>query len=88
MQRNTSAAHILVVDDDEGVRTLLRECFELESYRVSAARDGKEMHARLGEGPVDLVTLDINLGGENGFDLARQIRSATQRADHHDHRQG
>lgn len=67
---------ILVVDDEEGVRTLLKDCFELDSYRVLEARDGSEMQRRLQEDKVDLITLDINLGGENGFDLARQIRTS------------
>lgn len=67
---------ILVVDDEATVRALLRECFELEGYRVLEAKDGSELMARLGEAPIDLITLDLNLGGENGFDLARQIRAS------------
>lgn len=54
---------------------LLRECFELDGYRVSQAKDGGELVARLAESHVDLITLDLNLGGDNGFDLARQIRA-------------
>jgi two-component system, OmpR family, response regulator len=69
------ASHILVVDDDAAVRTLLRDCFELEGYTVSEAKDGAELAAKLAEAPADLITLDLNLGGENGFDLARQIRT-------------
>lgn len=72
----TGSAHILVVDDDEGVRTLLRDCFELEGYRVSEASSGAEMTTSLEAGTVHLVTLDIGLGGENGLDLARQIRAS------------
>lgn len=66
---------ILVVDDDPAVRTLLRECFELEGYQVCEAGSGAELAARLETEPVQLVTLDISLGGENGFDIARQIRA-------------
>ncbi len=72
----TGSAHILVVDDDEGVRALLRDCFEMESYRVSEAASGAEMTAVLAAGPIQLVTLDVGLGGENGLDLARQIRTS------------
>ena len=71
----SSAAHILVVDDEDAVRTLLRECFELEGYRVSEAKDGAGLSAQLALGEVDLITLDLNLGGENGLELARLIRS-------------
>ena len=71
----SSAAHILVVDDEDAVRTLLRECFELEGYRVSEAKDGAGLSAQLALSQVDLITLDLNLGGENGLELARLIRS-------------
>ena len=76
MSETQSAAHILVVDDDPGVRALLRDCFEPEGYVVTEAKDGHEMKAALERGGVHLVTLDLNLGGEDGFALARQIRAA------------
>ncbi len=69
------ASHILIVDDDAAVRTLLRDCFELEGYKISEAKDGAELAAMLAEAPADLITLDLNLGGENGFDLARHVRT-------------
>ena len=76
MASDCPAASILVVDDEEPVRLLLKECFELDGYRVLEAKDGAQLFARLEEGPVDLITLDINLGGENGFDLARKVRAS------------
>lgn len=76
MAAPATTATILVVDDEESIRTLLRECFELDGYRVLEARDGSELVQLLGEQTVDLVTLDLNLGGENGFDLARQVRAS------------
>jgi two-component system OmpR family response regulator len=66
--------HILVVDDDSKVRTLLRRCFEGEGFAVSEAKDGWELQAQLDRQPVSLITLDLSLGGENGLDLARSIR--------------
>ena len=66
--------HILVVDDDPKVRALLRRCFEGEGFAVSEAKDGRELLAQLERYPVSLITLDLNLGGENGLDLARQVR--------------
>ena len=68
------AAHLLVVDDDPKVRTLLRRCFEGEGFMVSAAKDGAELRACLERHAVDLITLDLTLGQENGLDLAREIR--------------
>ena len=75
MAQNQNGAHILVVDDEEGVRLLLRDCFELEGYRVSDARNGADLMTKLAASPVDLITLDLNLGGENGLELARTIRA-------------
>ena len=66
---------ILVVDDEEPVRALLRDCFELEGYRVEEASDAKTAMSRIDDAPVQLVTLDLNLGGDNGLELARQIRA-------------
>jgi two-component system, OmpR family, response regulator len=70
-----TAAHILVVDDDPKVRKLLRRCFEGEGFLVSEAVDGAELRAQLERNPITLITLDLSLGKENGFDLAREIRN-------------
>ena len=75
MTADAAASHILIVDDDPSVRDLLRECFDLEGYRVSEAKDGAELQARLATEKIDLITLDLKLGGENGLDLAREVRS-------------
>jgi len=67
--------HILIVDDEPEVRLLLRRCLEREAYSISEAANGDEMFARLDQEDIDLVTLDLALGGEDGLDLARRIRS-------------
>ena len=66
---------ILVVDDETSVRTLLRRCFEMEAFEVIEADCGAEMMAALDAGGIDLITLDLKLGGEDGLQLAREIRS-------------
>ena len=77
MPQELGTAHILVVDDEEPIRALLRDCFELEGYKVSEASNGAELAARLAvEPPIDLITLDLKLGGENGLELARDIRAS------------
>jgi len=75
MTRPSEARTILVVDDEEPVRALLRDCFELEGYDVEEAGDARAALARIEKGPVQLVTLDLNLGGDDGLELARQIRA-------------
>ena len=67
--------HILVVDDDAEIRMLLRRCFELEGYAVAEAKNGAEMRARMQAQTINLITLDLNLGGEDGLALAREIRA-------------
>jgi two-component system, OmpR family, response regulator len=73
MASEQAPRRILIVDDEEAVRLLLRDCFELEGFLVSEAASGAELTAKLDETP-DLITLDLSLGGENGLELARQIR--------------
>lgn len=67
--------HILVVDDEAVTRTMVSAYFEKQGYHVSQAADGKEMHQIMNEQHVDLVLLDINLPGEDGLMLTRQLRS-------------
>jgi two-component system, OmpR family, response regulator len=69
-----TGTHILVVDDDPKVRTLLRRCFEGEGFAVFEAGDGAGLRAALERNAITLITLDLNLGRENGLDLAREIR--------------
>jgi len=66
---------ILVVDDEGEVRTLLRKCFEREGFHVLEAKDGAELRARIEQHPISLITLDLTLGGEDGLELAREIRA-------------
>jgi two-component system OmpR family response regulator len=70
-----TAPHILVVDDEPEIRLMLRRLFEREGFAVSEARDGAELFAALERGPVGLITLDIRLGGDDGLELARQVRA-------------
>jgi two-component system, OmpR family, response regulator len=69
-------ATILVVDDDPEVRLLLRDCLTLEGYRVIEASDGETLKRTLASECIDLVTLDLKLGGEDGLSLAREIRAS------------
>jgi DNA-binding response OmpR family regulator len=74
MKAGQDTKYILVVDDEDAVRTLLRDCFEMEGWSVSEASDARAAVERLDQGPVHLITLDLKLGGDDGLELARQIR--------------
>jgi len=67
--------HILVVDDDAEIRSLLAEYLTSNEYRVSVARDGIEMRRALGVDRPDLVVLDVMLPGEDGLSLCVDLRA-------------
>lgn len=67
--------HILVVEDDAVTREKLTGYFEREGYRVTAVENGQEMRAVLAAQEVALVMLDINLPGEDGLLLTRELRA-------------
>jgi DNA-binding response OmpR family regulator len=71
-------SHLLVVDDDTGIRELLSRYLGEQGFRVSAVEDGKAMDAWLAENTTDLVILDLMLPGEDGLSLARRLRGDHQ----------
>ncbi|MFZ1868831.1 MAG: response regulator [Steroidobacteraceae bacterium] len=66
--------HILIVDDDAAIRTLLTEYLTENGLRISVAATGAAMSAVLAESAIDLVVLDLRLGGEDGMAIARRLR--------------
>lgn len=71
-------SHILVVEDDGEMRTLIAKFLRQNGYRVTGARDGREMWETLGNAPVDLILLDVMLPGQSGLDLTRALRAKTR----------
>ena len=67
--------HVVVVDDDEEIRTLLSQFLDKHGFKVSGARSGPEMRKILGSTQADLVILDVMLPGEDGLALCRELRS-------------
>src|SRR5262245_24067852 len=72
------SSHIVVVDDEPKVRTLLRRVFEPEGFRVSEASGSEALFALLRTEHVDLVTLDLTLHNEDGLEVARRIRAESR----------
>ncbi len=66
--------HILVVDDEELIRGLLERILKREGYEVTSVADGPSFRAAMESGRIDLVLLDVRLGRDHGFDLAREAR--------------
>jgi DNA-binding response OmpR family regulator len=67
-------AQILVIDDEDTVRRLIRRTLEEKGYSVVTAADGNEGLAKLDQGGIDLVLLDINMPGLDGFQVLELIR--------------
>jgi two-component system OmpR family response regulator len=65
--------HILVVDDDPGIRELVSEFLTRHGYAVDTARDGKEVEKALARRRPDLVVLDVMLPGEDGLSICRRL---------------
>ena len=70
-----NAVHLLVVDDDEGVRTLVKEVLLDAGHRVLVAAGGPEALALVKEedGQIDLLVTDVVMPGMNGVELHRQL---------------
>jgi len=66
--------HVLVVEDDSDVRTMIAEYLRGHGCVVAEAADGDAMRAELARAVPDVVLLDLNLRGENGLSLARWLR--------------
>jgi two-component system OmpR family response regulator len=67
--------HILIVDDDSEIRDLLSRFLTRNGYRVSVAREEREMRKVLQVASIDLIVLDAMLPGKDGFTICREIRA-------------
>jgi two-component system phosphate regulon response regulator OmpR len=70
-----AAAHLLVVDDDERLRSLLQRYLAGEGFRVTTAADTAEARTKLASVAFDLIVLDLMMPGETGLDFTRAWRS-------------
>src|ERR1700730_9441505 len=70
-------AHLLIVDDDKELCSLLSKFLTGQGYRVSVAHNGLAMTGILEASRIDLVILDLMLPGEDGLALCRRLRSTS-----------
>ena len=70
-----NTAHILVVDDDRDIRTLLAEYLDANGFRTVTASNGSDMRQVLAQSKIDLIVLDLTLPGEDGLTLCRNLRA-------------
>jgi two-component system phosphate regulon response regulator OmpR len=66
--------HILVVDDDDRLRSLLKKFLSEQGFMVTAAADAGEARRKLAWYAFDMMVLDVMMPGESGFDLLRSLK--------------
>jgi len=72
------APHLLIVDDDERLRSALRRYLQRNGFRVTEAQGAKEARTQLALFAFDLLILDVMMPGESGFSLLSAIRETNR----------
>ena len=70
-----NAPHVLIVDDDQKIRDLLGRYLSEQGFRVTTAQDAASARAGMRGLEFDAVLLDVMMPGENGLDLARELKA-------------
>ena len=66
--------HILVVDDDDRIRELVKEYLKENKFIISSANSAEEAKIKLNYFKFDLIVLDVMMPGQNGFELTKEIK--------------
>ena len=66
--------HILVVDDDDRIRNLLKDYLNENNFIISTSEDSESAKLKLKEFKFDLIVLDVMMPGQNGYDLTKEIK--------------
>ena len=66
--------HILIVDDDNRIRDLLKEYLNDNNYIVSTSENAENAKIKLTQFKFDLIVLDVMMPGQNGYDLTNEIK--------------
>jgi len=69
-----STTHILIVDDDNRIRDLLREYLSEKNYIVSTSDNAENAKIKITQFKFDLIVLDVMMPGQNGYDLTQEIK--------------
>ncbi|WP_103763628.1 MULTISPECIES: response regulator [Roseovarius] len=75
---NDPAPHLLIVDDDERIRDLLRKFLARNGFLVSVARDASHARRVLSGLEFDLIVMDVMMPGEDGVTLTRSLRETIE----------
>ena len=67
-------AHILIVDDDNRIRDLLKEYLKENNYIVSTSENAENAKIKLAHLKFDIIVLDVMMPGQNGYELTKEIK--------------
>ena len=70
--------HILIVDDDDRIRSLLKDYLTENKYIVSTAENADNAKEKLGFLKFDIIILDVMMPGQNGYELTKEIKKNTK----------
>ena len=71
---NKNIFHILVVDDDDRIRELVKEYLEENQFLVTTAKDAQDAKKKIEIVKFDILILDIMMPGESGLSLTKEIK--------------
>ncbi len=71
------AGHVLIVDDDDRIRTLLKKYLSENGYRTSVAQNAAEARQVMAAVDFDVLVVDVMMPGESGFDFTKSVRGAS-----------
>ena len=66
--------HILIVDDDNRIRDLLKDYLSENNYIVSTAENANQAKERLEFLKFDIIILDVMMPGQNGYELTKELK--------------
>ncbi len=78
MSDAATARHLLVVDDDDRIRNLLKQYLKREGYRVTGASDAASARRLMETLDFDLIIVDVMMPGEDGFSLTAWVRGRAE----------
>ena len=71
---NDFVAHILVVDDDEGIRSLIKQYLNENNFLVTTSDSAENAEEKISIIKFDLIVLDVMMPGQDGYDLTKEIK--------------
>ena len=75
LEASSAPVHVLAVDDDPSVRQMIADYLADNEIQVTVAGSGKEIAPLMARHTIDLIILDLKLPGEDGMQIARELRA-------------